>query len=207
MNHPTAETFLKDVANHKLHVLHDGGVYRHLELTQGYFDMRFEIITWPNYLSISGDMGCYVFSRTNDMFQFFRREELSINPDYWSEKVEAQDRHSGLKKFDINQVYQRLDDYLQWFIEDLDGDEDEDIQRAKQQATNAVTAFKENCEDFEQHAYELVEQWSEENAGGMSLDDFWDGGFDDYTYRYIWCCYAIVWAIQQYDALEHKEAA
>ena len=207
MKHPTVETFLKDVANHKLHVLHDDGVYRHLLLTQGYFEMRFEVITWPNYLCISGDMGCFVFSRTNDMFDFFRREELSIIAGYWSEKVQAECRYDGIKEFDLSQVYERLDYYLESFIEDLDGD-DELVAESIDEATEAVNEFKCNCENLEWDAVSRINDWDEDAAGGLSLDDFWDGSFETYTYRFIWCCYAIVWAIQQYDQFkESKEAA
>ncbi|MCH1926908.1 hypothetical protein L9G74_18870 [Shewanella sp. C32] len=206
MKHPTAETFLKDVANHKLHVLHDDGVYRHLVLSSGSFECRFEIITWPNNLCINGDMGSYVFSRCQDMFQFFRREELGINAGYWSEKVEAECRWDGIKEFDITKVHERLDYYLECFKEDLDADNEEEAE-AIAAATEAVSDFKDHCEHSEWDAVSRINNWDEDDAGGMDLDDFWDGGFDTFTYRYIWCCYAIVWAIQQYDALEHKEAA
>lgn len=207
MKLPTAETFLKDVANHKLHILRDDGVYRHLELTQGYFEMRFEITTWPNHLCISGDMGCYVFSRSEDMFQFFRRTELSINADYWSEKVQSACTSNGLKKFDITQVHERLDYYLKCFKEDLDAD-GEEYADSIAAATEAVADFKANSEYSEFDAVIHLDNWDVDNAGGMSLDDFWDGGFETFTYSFIWCCYAIVWAIQQYDAVkDSKEAA
>jgi len=26
-----------------------------------------------------------------------------------------------------------------------------------------------------------------------------------WSYHFLWCCYAIVWAIQQYDAIADKE--
>ncbi|WP_368881156.1 hypothetical protein [Shewanella algae] len=206
MKHPDAEQFLKDVDNHKLHVLHDDGVYRHLVLSSGSFECRFEITTWPNYLCFSGDMGCYTFSRTNDMFQFFRRKELAINAGYWSEKVEAECRTAGVKKFDICRVHERLDYSLECFKEDLDADNEEEAE-AIAEATEAVNDFKNNCERSEWDAVSRINNWDKDEAGGMELYDFWDGGVDTFTYRYIWCCYAIVWAIQQYDALESEEAA
>lgn len=206
MNLPTAETFLKDVANHKLHIVNDSGIYRNLILSSGCIECRFEITTWPNHLCISGDMGCYVFSRCEDMFQFFRRTELIIKPGYWSEKVEAECRMRGVKEFDITQVYERLDYYLERFKEDLNAANEEEAE-AIAEATEAVTDFKTNCEDSEWDAVSRINNWYADEAGGMDLDDFWDGEFETFTYRYIWCCYAIVWAIQQYDALESKEAA
>lgn len=199
-NKLTKETFLEDVANHKLTVVNDNGLYRHLVLSKGSFDQRFEITTWPNYLCISGDMGCYVFSRVEDMFTFFRnnQEDWGINTGYWHEKVEAECGRDGVTKFDIQQVFDRLDQYLSWFIEGKDTTDEEDA-KAIEAATEQVNEFKECCEHSEYDAMNRYINWDSAEAGGMDLDDFWDGGFTKYTTRYLWCCYAIVWAIRQYD--------
>ena len=49
-------------------------------------------------------MGTWVFSRTEDMFSFFRvhqdRPGYGINPSYWAEKVIARDRHSATDEYD-----------------------------------------------------------------------------------------------------------
>jgi hypothetical protein len=29
--------------------------------------------------------------------------------------------------------------------------------------------------------------------------DFWEVNLHEYTYRFIWCCYAMVWGIRKYD--------
>ncbi len=66
----------------------DQGIHRHLEFSHnGSSIFQFHITTWPKYLAISGDMGSFVFTRTEDMFQFFRHDK--INPSYWAEKCEA----------------------------------------------------------------------------------------------------------------------
>lgn len=71
--------------DNRLHVLLDDGVYRHLRFKkdQG-FGYWFELITWPGYLTITGDMGTFTFSRLNDMFEFFTGY---INTGYWAEKL------------------------------------------------------------------------------------------------------------------------
>lgn len=94
--------FLRTIGDHKMAVLFDNGLMRHLRFSNGSFNRWFEIITWAGKLAISGDMGTFVFSRVEDMFTFFRGERegsLKINPGYWAEKCIAQDRH-GLKTFD-----------------------------------------------------------------------------------------------------------
>jgi hypothetical protein len=102
----TEESFLKDVTRHELTIIRDDGIHRHLRMKiPGSGSMYFDIVTYPHFLVYSGDMGCYVFSRIDDMFEFFRsglREEgkLLINEGYWSEKLEATDRPDGHKQYD-----------------------------------------------------------------------------------------------------------
>ena len=56
----TKESFLKNVKAHKMHVLKDDGVYRHVKFKNPETGNRwFEIVTWPNCLCIGGDMGNY----------------------------------------------------------------------------------------------------------------------------------------------------
>ncbi|MEU0589893.1 hypothetical protein [Streptomyces ardesiacus] len=88
-----AARFAQDTTAHRMTVLHDDGLYRHLvfaEPTHGFY--WFELITTPGQLVFSGDGNSYVFRRTEDMFQFFRSGiwrdgSHNINPSYWSEKL------------------------------------------------------------------------------------------------------------------------
>jgi hypothetical protein len=94
------QRFLRCVAKHRLTILRDEGVYRHLRFKEpGRFAYWFDLITWPGCLAIEGDCGSYTFKRLYDMFEFFRRDgswrksfdsEMAINPDYWAQKLEAQ---------------------------------------------------------------------------------------------------------------------
>lgn len=89
----TEAVFLADVAHHQLTVLRDDGLYRHLRFSKpGSNDMRFDVVTWPGFLAYSGDMGCFVFERLDDMLAFFRRPYtgpgLTINERYWAEKCQ-----------------------------------------------------------------------------------------------------------------------
>ncbi|MFZ4150455.1 hypothetical protein [Streptomyces pseudogriseolus] len=88
-----AARFAKDTAGHRMTVLHDDGVYRHLLFRDPQHSFYwFELITTPGQLVFSGDCDSYVFRRTTDMFEFFRSGiyrdgSLNINPGYWSEKL------------------------------------------------------------------------------------------------------------------------
>ncbi len=56
--------FLHDVTEHTMEIRQDNEEYRHLAFSKkGDSAYLFHLTTWPGYLCISGDMGCYVFSR------------------------------------------------------------------------------------------------------------------------------------------------
>ncbi|MGQ3384474.1 hypothetical protein [Glutamicibacter sp. TV12E] len=78
--------FNGDTENHQMSILHDEGLYRHLRFKNpenGFY--WFDLITWPGYLTITGDMGTYTFLRVQDMFEFFTGH---INNSYWAEKLQ-----------------------------------------------------------------------------------------------------------------------
>ncbi|MFY3739344.1 hypothetical protein ACOS9E_25265, partial [Escherichia coli] len=54
----TSTRFLLDTAFHRLEIIRDDGFYRHLRMKQpGTSCYYFDIITWPGYLTVTGDMG------------------------------------------------------------------------------------------------------------------------------------------------------
>lgn len=102
----TREQFLEDVKDHRLTIIKDDGLYRHLRFKQpGTSNMFFDIVTWPGYLAYTGDMGSFVFTRIEDMLGFFRskRGELGINTGYWGRRssrsrwMETESVNSALK--------------------------------------------------------------------------------------------------------------
>ena len=58
------KSFLADTQDHKLSILKDDGVYRHIKVSKpNEGSYHYYITTWPWHLCISGDMGTWVFSR------------------------------------------------------------------------------------------------------------------------------------------------
>jgi hypothetical protein len=87
--------FLEDIKNHKAVIELDNGLFRSIKCSNnGSSVYAFRIVTWPGHLCIDGDMGCLVFARTRDMFEFFRG---GINHHYWTEKLQA---HDGIFEYD-----------------------------------------------------------------------------------------------------------
>jgi len=189
MAQPTQERFLDDVKNHTVTIVRDDGLYRHLVFSNGEsWCMRFEFITWPGYLCYTGDMGAFVFSRIEDMFAFFRNGDTGrINPDYWSEKVQAQDRHDGTRQWSEEKFRSVIENYLA----DRNG---EPVSPEIRQAVNDEVLHY--IEDGQHEAYRAASNFEHD---GFRFDDLWDHDFEEFTYRFIWCCYALVWGIQQYD--------
>jgi len=191
MQQPTKEQFLEGVKNHKIEVVRDDGIHRHLVMTKGGSAMRYEIITCPWFLFYCGDMGSFTFRRLEDNFEFFRPRngELAINPGYWHEKLEAVDRCSGSREFSR--------DVFESNIKDYEG----------QLADERAEVWKEiedevlNCDSNEVRAFDAANDF---RFKGFSFSDYWETDNTDFTYRYIWCLYAIVHGIMEYDKLKQR---
>jgi hypothetical protein len=189
----TYERFSKDIENHELTINLDQGLFRDLTIkrpnTSSYY---YNITTRPGLLMISGDMGCYVFERLSDMFKFFRGESDEINPCYWSEKIEA----GEFKRYSPEKVRDALNQEFENWKECTDFDE-EQIAEEKEYLDQIDT-------DDEFEFVDAIRNWVP-NKDGVQLDDFWEYSTNDYTFHYIWCCYAIVHAIKLYDAVKEPQ--
>lgn len=209
----TLERFQKDTAEHQLTVRLDDGLHRNLRISKPQSSaFHYNITTWPGYLCISGDMGCFVFQGTEDMFTFFRGKPDEINPGYWQEKVQAGTGYNGAEAIttepDFEAYDKRMMEYLDYFIDGLDPDVEEDAEKIAQ-ATEAVEDFKKYRENSEWDIVARINNWDASDAGGMELEDFWEGhrSLQKFRFHYIWCCYAIVHAIALYDAVKAGEVA
>lgn len=184
------ETFDKIVKNHKVQIIKDDGLYRHISATEnGSAIYRFDLITWPGYLAYTGDMGHFVFARIPDMFAFFRGRE--INPGYWAEKVLAENIHNGIEEFSVDVFRENvLHDARSY----LDLEENEPLPDDIQEEIRVLL----DAED----EWECVEEMRRFSSEKIKFHDFWECRTTEYTDTYLMACYAIVWAIAQYDALK-----
>lgn len=186
---PTKKTFLKDVSEHQMTVKRDEGFYRHLRFRKpNSSDSWFDIVTWPGYLCYSGDMGCYVFARLDDMLVFFRSPRLKINPGYWAEKCEARDR-DGITEYSPNTFKERIAEWL----------DDAEVSAEARRLVGIEVLSR--ADDGESEARRAVNDFE---SDGFQFHDFWETNLHDYTYRFIWCCYALTWGIRQYDRESKK---
>lgn len=191
------ERFNRDVEKHAVTILRDDGLYRHLRCSTGSYSYSFDIVTWPGYLCYSGDMGCFVFTRIKDMFEFFRgRREALIDRGYLAEKTVASDKHDGVKEFSEELFASVVKERFEEFAEDLDDDDKADLWEDIQEDVLSSSSRSDGVEAA------MSFRW----RGREVFSDFWDHNLDEYTGRFWWCCYAVPWAIERYDALKTETA-
>lgn len=204
--------FIPNVVAHRLCVVRDDGIYRHLRFkcpgTNSYY---FDLVTWPGYLTVTGDMGTWTFSRIEDMFEFFTaahfglRESFLINPGYWSEKFEAgagrRRYESPCYEFDSTAFDKALQDWLVSYLDN--GIYEDEAAEAKEaiheligrdfpNETEAFCALNDACLPRGVCAFDITE--------GM-------GSMMTYSYHYLWICYAIVWGIERYRSTKLVDKA
>lgn len=194
----TVDEFNTCVANHSVEVLLDSGVYRHLKCRQPDTNIYgFDVVTYPGHLVISGDMGCFVFSRIPDMFQFFRDNNgnhANINKGYWAEKLQAHDTDGGHKKFCPDKF---KGDIRSEFLNGYCADPENLTKEEKAKWREIVDDVFTHLDDGEHEAHRAlfnIRWWQ------------YDGGdYRVYTSQYIFCLHAIVWAIAKYDSMALAE--
>lgn len=211
--------FLEIVKNHELKILHDSGIYRHVSFAKpGTNDYSFSLVTWPGYLSISGDCGSYTFSRIPDMFDFFGRNINQIDLRYWEEKIESSDKNGEIKKWDQglyqDQIIECLksrfdvsdeslfDELEEEDLDEKEGDDSEDVPTSDLKKCLAKVK-EEGIWDAENGWIASERMTGFEYEGDYIFPDFWEYDCHEYTHRYIFCCLAIAWGINKY--FEEKE--
>lgn len=187
------QQFQENTANHTLNIIKDDGVHRHLSFTNnGSSCYRFDLITWPGHLCITGDVETYVFQRVEDMFSFFKgSNEYGINPRYWAEKIinagdSKWEKHSP-ELFEAN-VREWTD---QWEFED---------EGLKADVLNAVETEVLSCAEDEHAAYRAAFDFDDYLDEGYGFEDFFETSSKEYSFGYLWSCFAIVRGIEMYQA-------
>jgi hypothetical protein len=174
------ERFVSDTADHEMTVLHNDGLYRHLRFKKPDSSTYwFDVITWPGSLTIHGDMGTYMFSRLEDMFEFFR-SGVGINPGYWGEKVKAGD----ITRYDEDYARQSAQEYLDEWAEY----EDPNRVGYVRQLFRELLADDDSADEGNfRHGLARI---------GEPFGDFWwEADFHPHTVQFLWSCWAVRHAV------------
>ena len=202
---PSPEHFAADVADWKMEVLNEHGLYRHLRFRMNAGGFRwFDIVTWPGKLAITGDCETFTFARIEDMFEFFRSSGSRINPSYWQEKIcDGRDR---ARSFDWDRFRAEV---LAEFDQATESEPDTELRTA---AREDLESELDSANPDKWGAVQLLREY----AYRPSYDqppyfqfNLYEGPPDGegWDYHYIWCCRAIAWAIEQYDKSKVTEPA
>lgn len=191
----TKQEFLRCVEKHEMEVLLNNGVYRHLRFkAPDTGNQHFHLVTFPGRLVYCGDMGSYVFERTTDMFEFFRRPDRGINLSYWAEKVDAEDR-DGVTEFSMDRVKEIVKEIVSDQAEYLDESDRPKLEEELELLLESMDADAHELSDV----VRVAESLGNELINSDWFSDLWEYSTETYTYRFQWACYAIAWGIEQYD--------
>lgn len=182
--------------NHQMTVLRDDGLYRHIRFAKpGTGIWRFDLVTWPGHLVITGDLEDFHFARIPDMFEFFRNPVGYINPHYWAEKLQGPQRFESFSTDSFKrQVYE---DFREW-CRDRPGPH-----RTLWRAIRAeVLDHLDECD--ETLAYQRLSRFQ---FGRFNFGDSWEWNLRDYDWHFLVALHAIVWGINKYDAAKTAVAS
>lgn len=206
------ERFKKDTANHQMVIVRDDGLYRHIRFRRPEtYAYGFDIVTWPGYLAISGDMGASLFTRLDDMLEFFREtperhdkaDGLYINPSYWLEKCVANDGEAKEFSTDLLSAYVRsaFDEYVK-DQEDDDGRDPEWADDLWEEIEQEIISRADDNPSVET-AIKAMDEFApdDERFSGFRFVDAWESAssLEDYTFHFLWRLYAIAYAVRAYD--------
>jgi hypothetical protein len=174
------ERIAHDLREHAITVRHSHGFYRHWRCQKpDSWNMGFDIVTWPGSLCYSGDMGDYLFQRTEDMVPFMRSVCMSYV--YAAEKCVA-----GITREWSEERFREV------LAERLKEGSEFTVYRHGKRETASV---EEAVAEIEREYANYETRYDAEKA--MYESGLWDGGdmpsCEDYTYRFLWCLHAIHW--------------
>jgi hypothetical protein len=230
------EAFRRETAGHQMTVLHDEGLYRHLRFaTPGSSLYWFDLVTWPGCLTVGGDIEAFAFSRTDDMFAFFRAG-TGINPSYWAEKIRA----GGVpaREYSEDRFRQVVTEYAQasageypGLMEAVDAEifnsgdiyhEDGAIRLAADFEYGTKATAKCFCGNGFTGSPAMTDAWqlshkasAPRDSGthsvkitlveGFRFHDTWEWDLRAWSWHFLRACHAIKWGIGQYDAEANGE--
>lgn len=189
------DQFLIDISNHNMVIFTNNRVNRHLRFREEKsIHLWFDIITWENCLCIRGDMGTFLFECQKDMFNFFKSntDEIKINPYYWSEKLIS--KSEEIENFNVKKIEKYIiTKFREYNLDNLNKPKKDRAYILRELREDILPLFEKNescnCDFFENLC----------NYYHIDFIDWSYSDFKDYTYRYIWCLFAIVWAIKKYN--------
>jgi hypothetical protein len=177
-------------------LLHDHDKYRHIEISKSDANSRelYNVITWPEHVSITSDRGCFVLSTDNDVL---KSHDLLADPDNWVRYVIA------------GRPYQWGADKARSVVTSIF-----DEWSKGQVSASVIVKQRDRLES------EVLAHSGDEAIFMQKVANWWPGamGFElnkrlgslsstdlrTMSDEFIWSCHAIAWAVRQYK--KHKDS-
>ena len=138
------------------------------------------------------------------MFEF-HRGDFNIDFRYWAEKVKA----GKTKEFSNPKLLSIIKNLYEEFKSEIESEIEYEIEIEGESKKETTTKLNELTATYEKYikeagyvmstheSYDLLKEFCSEC--GSDNYEVWEFDVTEYTYDFIWCCYAIVHAIQIYD--------
>ncbi|GHH54747.1 hypothetical protein [Streptomyces candidus] len=203
------ERFASEVDGATMTVVKDDGLHRHLSFRfpKASWDWC-EVVTWPGMLILRGGLGCWSFTRTEDMLDFFRpgphRER--IDPLYWEGKL-VPGSGSEVKVYDEGRARAYVRQAVAEAVETHEHIQAEDAEDwlfsefsyaewDSEAALMRTLGWFEGRVDAERPVGGSVEEISASEFHFPVQD--WD--LHRYSDWFLLSCVVLPWAVEQYDA-------
>jgi hypothetical protein len=190
------DDFMASMSLHKMTVLRDDELYKHIRFAApNEFENAFEVMSFPYHVLITGDMGCYTFSREKDMFEWFvkghcapiKRPEIEVSR--WFAKMVSKDAAISAKHYYLPAVIESIEEAKSNYTE------------GRGDCSLEVEQFNELLEWKEYGAEKLLDEMQEFYLDSISVSPFQDlerDCYEVYSTHFVWCCYALNYGIGTY---------
>lgn len=216
--------FIRDTKLHEMECIKADGIHRHYRFSKPNSSAYwFDIVTFPGYLVMTGDMGTWPFRRIRDMVQFFNKDR--IDRGYWAEKLQMGSGRNEVtgayKEVDLPNTLKDLRKILEsWYDEnkhDVGQVEKDELKSSYNEFASRLGRVKSYAEDYscgsisENVFYRAVEEADLTGESQWQYDSPWD--YEDLypqfnpTYHFSWACEAIQYACHRIANKEVAEAA
>ena len=207
----SAQRFGAETGNHKMKVLRNDGVYRHLR----FMDPRnsaywFEIHTGPNFLLFRGDGDSYVFSNGDrDVFRSFRHSihkdgSLHPDPDYWTQKLSSSEQ---AEKWDQDVFREALEAEITSMVEQEIVPKEHEQRLREEVETELMYEDIHSADlavkilgDFEFY-FDETRRYGSGGGGDFAFDECWEWvtKCTEYDWWYLWALHGILYAVREFD--------
>lgn len=208
------ERFAREGADHKMTVLHNEGLYRHIRMKHPQrSEYWYELVTWPGNLVFRGDGTSFAFSRATDMFAFFahglRKDgTIDIEPQYWEEKITS-DR-DNIQGWDSELFVKDLWTEVASIIESGAVHEDQE-QRFRAEVQEMLDCEQYDTCDLALRMLDDFNFWNDKShehdyryrSEAVQFTDSWEWvpKCTTYDWWYLWACHGIVHGVKEFYAV------